>query len=189
MSDQPLNDLQSQDTPPAEAQNTEQLIPKSRFDEVNKRMKEAEKQLKELMNAHKDREEQDAISKGEAQKLIDQWKPKVQRLEALESTIAEILENELSSLAEEQRESVALVLDAIGTPEAKLKALRGMQAILRTAQPATTKPTPPNTDAGAGVKREQGANFGLTPDEIKAAQSAKMTLEEYAAIKKKMNGE
>lgn len=198
MSDQPLNDQQapSDETLNQDSKPQRDPVPYERFAEVNRERTAFKKQLDELMRfkneverQQQERTEQEAIEKGNAEKLIDQWKPKAKRAEELEKFVTDILQLELADVGEEQMEYVNGVIDAIDRPEAKVLALRNLKAILRTAQPTAAKPTPPNTDAGAGVKREQGANFGLTPDEIKAAQSAKMTLEEYAAIKKKMNGE
>lgn len=64
----------------ATAQPQEPAIPKSRFDEVNRRMKEAEKKAQELETANQQRDEERAQSQGEFQQLAEKRQKKIDTL-------------------------------------------------------------------------------------------------------------
>jgi len=175
--------------PAAEPQNTapeptppsENMIPKSRFDEVNERMKKAEKALEKITKAQQDAERQKKIAAGETEDLIKELQPKAERLGTLEAWLTDQLEAELKSVPDAHRSHVDAILSAIEKPEGKLQALRAQLAILGAA-PAP-KPAPPNLNAAEGTK--QGGGHGLTRDEILAAEGMGMSLEDYATWKVK----
>lgn len=62
-------------------ESNEPRIPKHRFDEVSRRMKEAEQTLQQLEQEREQAEEAKANEKGEFQKIADKWKTKAEKLE------------------------------------------------------------------------------------------------------------
>lgn len=149
-------DTETAVTPPAGAQNTEaspseHMIPKSRFDEVNTKMREFEKKLAKYEKAEKDKAEQDALSRGEYEKVINEIRPKAERADTLEATLADYLKIELESIPEKFR---ALVPD--GDVVQKLKWINEAK---KSGVFTSEKPAPPGKlDAESGSA--SGASSG-----------------------------
>lgn len=111
------------------------MIPKARFDEVNNRYKDVQKQLDELLAAKRAAEEEEQRKRGEFEQLYTtaseqaaQFKTQAEQIEArakaLEGVITGLLETKLSTVPENMRE---LVPDNL-TAEAKLAWIDKAQA-------------------------------------------------------------
>lgn len=154
-------------------QNTEHMIPKGRFDEVNKRAKSAEKRLAELEAAEAARQEDEAKKRGDFDKLISDLKPKAARAAELESTLREYLDAEIADIPEDKRD---LIPD--GDIAAQLKWVKAAKAKGLFAAP----PKAPNMDfAATGDKPDPKAK--VTAEEHALAVRAGMTDEQYAQYK------
>lgn len=121
--------------PPADPQDpgkpdpkpAEPMIPKSRFDEINKSYKAMQKQLDELLGKQKTDEEEAAKKRGEFESLytaakadLDGYKSKAEqnegRVKELETLFGTMLEAKLATIPEELHDLIPENL----TPEAKL---------------------------------------------------------------------
>lgn len=111
------------------------MIPKARFDEVNNRYKDVQKQLDELLAAKRAAEEEEQRKRGEFEQLYTtaseqaaQFKTQAEQIEAraraLEGVITGLLETKLSAIPENMRE---LVPDNLAA-EAKLAWIDKAQA-------------------------------------------------------------
>lgn len=161
---------------PAEAKNTESLmIPKERFDEVNARMKEFEKQLKAKEEALKKAQEDRLVEKEEYKQLyekatseLSEIKPIAEQIDTYKETVARLLESEVTQIPEELR---GLIPDEMNDVQ-KLNWIARNKAILM-------KPVAP--DIGAG-NRGSGASSKtrlLTPEEKEVARMFHYSDEEY----------
>jgi ribonucleoside-triphosphate reductase len=185
MSDNPIDsDVQSgtdpapTSPPPAEAQTTdsgkdEHMIPKSRFDEVNAQYKAVQKQLDDLSKAQTDREEAEALARGDHEKVIADLKPKAEQADKYAEQIEAMLETELEDVPEDKRD---LVPD--GDPLTRLKWLQRAKA-----KGVFAAPKPPSTDAGAQGDGSQKKAVELTATERDYARAFGWTDEQYAANK------
>lgn len=179
MTDQPTPG-DNQPTPPAEAQNTEHMIPKGRFDEVLQRAKVAEEALAKFDADKRKAAEAEALAKGEHEKIIADLKPKAERLQVLENTISGMLSDELAQVSEERRGEVDSILADVPTPEAKLRTLRNLMRVMGQGIP---KPPPPVTNAGEGRRME--TNTTATAQDIEWAARLGIPLERYLQNKRK----
>lgn len=102
---------QSEETRP-EPRREEPAIPKSRFDEVNRRMKDAEKKAQDMETAQSQREEQQAQAQGEYQKLAEK------RGEALVNKDARIKELENQIVTDKRYRSFVSAANGTILPEA-----------------------------------------------------------------------
>lgn len=111
------------------------MIPKARFDEVNNRYKDVQKQLDELLAAKRAAEEEEQRKRGEFEQLYttaseqaNAYKTQAEQIEArakaLEGVITGLLETKLQAIPENMRE---LVPDNL-TAEAKLAWIDKAQA-------------------------------------------------------------
>lgn len=106
---------QTQDTSQEQTQGNQQqehMVPKGRFDEINRRMQAAEKKAQEIESAQAQREEEQAQTQGEYKKLADK------RAETLKQKDGRIKELETQMIRD--RRYRAFVTAASGTiiPEA-----------------------------------------------------------------------
>ncbi len=87
--EQAREQTREQDRAPQESQSAERMVPKGRFDEVNRRMQAAEKKAKEMESAQAQREEEQAQTQGEYKQLADKraqsLKQKDERIKELET--------------------------------------------------------------------------------------------------------
>jgi len=163
--------------PAAEPKNTESqehMIPKARFDEVNKRAKDLAAQLAKLEKDQDTVREQQlaeqqqwkALAEERAKKL-DELAPYKVQYEAVASTLEGLLAAQLEQLPDDARDMVeSMPLDA----QQKLDWLAKNGAKLM-------RPTAPNTDAG--VRGDSAQKIRLTPGQEAAARMARMTNEQY----------
>ncbi|MFA5379184.1 MAG: hypothetical protein WC455_25740 [Dehalococcoidia bacterium] len=158
----------------AESKNTEIMIPKQRFDEVNEKRKALETRLAEMEKANKLAEEQRLIEKEDFKKLyedtrgeLESLRPKAAVAEESEKTLRSVLDAQVADLPESVRDMVPE-----GTTSYKLEWLSKHKAKLM-------KPAP--YDIGAG-KQGGGAPdmVTLTPEELAAAKRTGVKPEDYA---------
>lgn len=113
--EQPQEQTQTQDAASSRQQGTqtqEHMVPKGRFDEINRRMQAAEKKAQDIESAQQQREEEQAQTQGEYKKLADK------RAETLKQKDGRIKELETQMIRD--RRYRAFVTAASGTiiPEA-----------------------------------------------------------------------
>jgi chromosome segregation ATPase len=140
------------------------FIPKSRFDEVNSKFKDVQKQLDQLLSEKSEQEKKAAEQRGEYEKLYktaeeqlttfkSQYEQTDARAKSLEGIITEMLDNRLKAIPEDLHE---LIPDGL-TPEQRLawidKAER--KGVFNTAkkseQPVGEGTNPANNQAGADL--------------------------------------
>jgi hypothetical protein len=163
------NDQTLEMTPVDDGKGT---IPYDRFQQVVKARQAAETELATLRKAEADRLAKEAEARGEYTKVIEDLRPKAKRADELEGVISELLASQLAALTDDARETVAGVLIAIPTPEAKLMALQ-----LLAPKLTVVKPTPAPLDGGKGSGAKIG---GLTAAQLQMAEWAGVSPEEYA---------
>jgi len=159
--------------PPAEAQNTDSagqtdhMIPKARFDEINKAKKEADKQLTamqtqlaELQKREEERadaelSEVDRLKKN-AEKLgvqLAETAPKLERLQRVEEVLQKHIEARKALLPETMRGIVPAFPDPVDT-----------LAWLDTNAAVLQQPVPPQTNAGAVGDATPKNQRAITPE-------------------------
>lgn len=143
---------------PDAAENTDSqghMIPKSRFDEINERMKAAETALREATEKREKEEEERKRKQGEYESLYEEAKGKLgemtpkletlqERVQALEAAITANNDARMERIPEPMRK---LVPKDLMTPEELSKWLDENQEVL-------VKPSAPDVDAG--VRGERG---------------------------------
>jgi len=167
------------DQSPAEAKNTEHMIPKSRLDEEITKRKDLEVRLETLEKEKNQQLEDRLAEQGKYKELAEERAsqvaellPKAEQLEAYEHTLEGVLAAQLEDMPEEYKN---LVPDELSTQQ-KLKWLAKNKATLMKPKPA---------DIGAG--KRGGSNtttVELSAAEIQAAKNAGISLEDYAKNKK-----
>jgi len=157
----------------------EKLIPKSRFDEVNKGRKAAEKELAAYKKASAEAEEKRLQDNEEYKTLSDKYakeiaelKPRAEVGEEQEKTLQKILEARIERIPEHLR---ALVPSGYSTMD-QLKYIEDNDENL-------TKPSGPNISAG--VKGGSQEHAALSPEESAMAANQGLTDAQYAAGKNK----
>ena len=166
-------------TPPAGALSTENMIPQSRFNQVNDRMKAAEDEMgkmRQAMQLQKDTElteqkryQELAESRG---KELEAANLKAARIDELEAALLQTLDAQVEGLPEKMRKLVP----SHGTPQERLAWINENAADLTT-------PKAPGLDGGAGKGASGGTSPALTNTELTIAKAAGMTAEEYSKIK------
>ncbi|AUM66381.1 hypothetical protein C0R09_18675 [Brevibacillus laterosporus] len=97
---------------PQDKKQEEKFIPKSRFDDVNNRYRETQKQLEEILKEKETQEKEEAEKKGEFERLYQEstkqaedFKVKAesqeQRVQQLESILQQMFETKISTIPEE----------------------------------------------------------------------------------------
>ena len=157
---------------------TEHMIPKSRFDEVNKKAKELEDKLNKFNEERQKEIEARLVEQQQYKELAEkrgkelaEAQAKAKKVEDYEQTLADVYKASLSELPEDMRDLVPEEL----TTQQKLNWLSKNKARL-------LKPNSP--DLGAGKRGGGGSDdVKLTPEEMEVAQKFGMKLEEYAKYK------
>lgn len=134
------------------------MIPKDRFDEVNKRAKEAEKRLAELEKARQEAEKQAAEQQGKFEEL---YKAEAERAAKLEADLA-AERNKLmrTRIATELGIPAPLATRLVGETEEELRA--DAEELLKLLPKRSEAP---NIDSGAGTDVRSGSN-GKVPSEL-----------------------
>jgi ribonucleoside-triphosphate reductase len=159
----------------AESKNTEHMIPKSRFDEVNREKNELRAQLEAAKQAAKEGEEQRLIEKESFKELYEKAKvenetlrPKAAMVDDMEKALRKSLDAQLAELPEHVRNTVP----AKYTTQDKLDWLAENRSILMK---------PKAFDIGAGKQGgEAPETITLTPEQAKAADRLGIKHEDYA---------
>lgn len=166
---------------PAEAKNTEHMIPKSRFDEVIERARKAEEALAQLQSAHEAKERDRLQKQGEWQQIAENERKraadleaKAQRAEALEKAITDANKARIDRVPESMR-----TLIPVDYPPDRLQVWLDANWERLSINPA------PDLDAGAGGG-SGGKHVTLTDDERQLARKMGLTEEQYIASKLKM---
>ena len=176
---------EQQGAPAAEPQNTdttaEHMIPKSRFDEVNKELKALRKQAED---AQKAREKAEAESAAEQGKYRELWEAEQKKVADYEAKVKALEMSQIRAKIAAEFELPAALADRLaGEDEEELRA--DAERLAELLQPG--KPKPPNLDNGAGSgQRAGGKNIRLTQEEIAMANKMNISLEDYAKNKTKL---
>jgi small-conductance mechanosensitive channel len=161
------------------AKQDEFMIPKSRFDEVNKERQALAEKLSTIEAAQKAETEKRLQEQSQFKELAEkrgaelvEAKAKADQVDAYEYTLQKVLDAQIEALPEDKR---TLVPEALTTQQ-KLDWLAKNAAILKA---------PAAFDIGAGKKGgDQKMQVDLTPEEVQIARQFGLTLEEYAKNKK-----
>lgn len=131
-----------------DARKQENMIPKSRFDEVNDKFKEVKDQLDALLKEKQDKELEQKQKNGEFEELykstlseVEALKQSQQRAQALEGLISEMVDAKLSEIPEELHE---IIPDGM-TPEQKLSWItkaqsKGLFGVQKQTNPKEDQP-------------------------------------------------
>jgi len=160
---------------PAEVDNTEShMIPKARFDEVNARMKEFEKQLKAKEEALKKSQQERLEEKEEYKTLyekataeLSEIKPLAEQVESWREVMENLYQAQIADIPEEY---ISLIPEDLSI-EKRLNWLAKNKALIM-------KPVAPNI--GAGQRGSSGSKSRqLTPEEQEVAKRFGYSEEEY----------
>ena len=155
----------------------ENMIPQTRFNEVNDRAKAAEAKVTAMEAAEAKAEEARLIEKENYKELaekrgaeVDKFKAEAEKAVGMEATLTELLEASMEAIPKDLR---SLVPESLSTQE-KLAYIATNAAVL-------TKADPMNVGAGErGGNKEKGKIVVLTEDQKTAARNAGVTDEAYA---------
>jgi hypothetical protein len=164
-------------TPPAEAKTTETekqqspMIPKSRFDEVNEKYKQAAAELQKQREAQANAELEQKKKQGKFEELYQET---LAREKALEASIAEQKLNQVKMQVASKAGFPQMWSRLSGNDEAEIEA--DIQALIE----ALPKPQAPSLDGGAGGRsREQVENGKITEAQKKMLQAKYGVLPKY----------
>ncbi len=132
------------------------MIPKGRFDEVNSARKEAEKLAAELLKEKQEREQAEAIRRGDFEKVLAE---KEARLAALEPKAA--LADQIEA---ERREELLARLPESARPFAADLETSKLRAFVELNGGTQKPPTPPVADGKPGAS---GIGGKASPEEIR----------------------
>jgi len=172
-----------------EAQQREQYIPRSRFDQVLGEMKDEraarqalEQKLNDLLKKDQDREAAALAEQGKFKELADQRAAEVESLKPFKAEVdkanaamQKLLDAAIANLPEDQRSavpskySVADQLDWIAENQARL-----------------LRPPAPGTDAGK--QGDPGHSVKLSPEEEDVIRKTGISREKYIARKQQLSG-
>ena len=165
---------------PAVAETTEHMIPKSRMDELNTRMKAAEAEAARLRVEAQTQRDSELTEQKRYQELaesrgveLEAANAKATKVDALEAVLQQTIDARIEDIPENLRDLVP----SHGTAQERLAWLNENAAKL-------TMPQAPDLDGGKGGKGGTGKALpALTPMELRMAKAAGMTPDEYAKIK------
>jgi len=164
------------DGKPAEAKNADNshMIPKERFDEVNARLKEAEKKslatekaLKEAQEARlKEKEDYKALYEQTTSELSE-LKPLAEQVESYKETMAKLLEAQIADIPDELQ---GLIPDELSVKQKIDWIAKNKKLLLKPIAP----------DIGAGQRGAgSSSNVQLTPEQREVARRFGYSDEEY----------
>jgi hypothetical protein len=168
-----------EDHPPAEAQKTEHMIPKTRLDEEIQKRKDAEARATALEAEKNSQLETQLAEQGKYKELaeernnkIAELQPKADKLEEYEKTLLDVLESQIKEIPEEFR---GMVPEALSTQQ-KLNWIAANKSKLMKSQPF---------DIGAGKRggTDGKPTLELTEEEKATAKRFGVPLDEYAKFK------
>jgi F0F1-type ATP synthase membrane subunit b/b' len=178
-----LTNQQEPVTPPAaepqKPDTQEQMIPKERFDEVNRKYKDADKAREAAEKALKEAQEVRLKEKEDYKALYEQTtselselKPKAEQFDSYQETMSKLLEAQIEEIPEELR---SLIPDELSVKQ-KIDWIAKNKKLL-------LKPVGPDIGAGVHGSGGGGGTVKLTPEEQQAAHAFGYTDEEYAKYK------
>lgn len=150
----------------------ENQVPYNRFKEVNDAKNAAEARLKQFEDEKAQRAQEEALKKGEFEKVIGDLKPKAERAAALEQALKGYLDAEIADIPEDMRTLVPTgdVIAQLGW--VKQAKTAGLFANKLKAAPLDGGP---QGDGGGG-----STTVKLSPEQKAAAQRSGMTDEQFA---------
>jgi ribonucleoside-triphosphate reductase len=158
------NPVQSESTSSSQTENSEHMIPKSRFDEVNNKYRTLAQELEELRANQQKARETELIEQNRYKELYEEAQRNLQGLQGVQSEAEKYKQQvqatnkaRIEQIPEEKRSLIPDFDDPI-----KLGAYLDLNFSQLVAQP---KPKAPNLDGGSGSGG--GSDIGLT-----AAQQA-----------------
>jgi len=172
-----------------ETENTERMIPKARFNQVN----EENKALRDRLKAIEDKQAaDDATRQAQQQKeMAEQNRYKeLYEAEVAKNAALQAVQNEAKLYRDSLENTLKARIESI--PEDKRHLIPDFgditqkMAYLDKAFPdlvATPKPSAPKLDGGSGSSSTRGSALKLSALEIQIAQEAGISLEDYAAAK------
>lgn len=183
------NDPNSTESPSAETQNTEHMIPKSRFDDVNTKYKDTLARLEALEAQSRERETQaeetrqkELAEQNRYKELYEEAQKQLEALKLVQSdakryreSFQTSLQTRLDSIPEERKHLVPEFDDPIKLSAWLDKALPDLSG--------PVKPQAPKLDGGSGGTTSPRMGTSLTQDEIAFATAAGIPLDAYAASK------
>jgi len=159
----------------AESKNTEIMIPKERFDEVNARMKSFERELLAKEKALKDLQTSRMVEKEEYKELyekatseISELKPKAEQIESWRQVMEVLLEAQINEIPEEMR---GLIPEEMSVAQ-KLNWIAKNKALL-------IKRTAPDIGAGQRGMSSSGSKVVLSEEQRQIARRFGYTDDEY----------
>ena len=161
----------SDGTQNTEDSQPENRVPQSRFNEVVAARNAAEAELKKFRDAAAAAEQQEALKKGEFEKVIGDLKPKAERADALEKTLKEYLDAEIADIPEDMRSLV---------PQGDVTAQLSWVKQAKGRGLFTKKPVAPPMDGGERGDGGGNSSVKLTPEQKETARKAGMTEDQFA---------
>lgn len=153
MSDETQNqDMESQNNAPAEANNTEHMIPKSRFDEVNNKFKELKKQLDDMQRSKSESETKSLEEQKRYQELYEKLKAETDPIRQASEQLQryrESFENSLKARIERIPEDKRRVIPAFDDPIQTMAWLDEAESLNLFGAPS--KPQAPNLNGTSGA--------------------------------------
>jgi len=157
------NQQQTESTPPAGAQSTEHMIPKSRFDDVNNKYKDLQAQFDQLQAAQLEKEKTELAEQNKFQELYEQAKQELDSLKSVKETATRYQEalhatnqSRIEQVPEDKRSLVPEYDDPV-----KLGAWLDDNLSL-IIDPG--KPAPPKLDGGSGATGDSSSEKGLSAE-------------------------
>jgi len=174
------NDIDSTDADSDDKKDSNNYIPRSKFNELLKANKDLQSQLESLEKERQSQLEAQLKEQGRYKELAEQratelaeLRPKAETVDTYEATLVSVLAAQIAEIPEAMRD---LIPDELTTQQ-KLNWLSKNRSLL-------VKPSPQDIGAGkVGGGAPQGVD--LTPDEVEMAKSFGLSPEEYAKYKDK----
>lgn len=136
----PDGDQKSQDGIPV----NQERVPLSRLNEEVEKRKASEAKLAEYEKAEKERQDKEALARGEHEKVINDLTPKAAKAESYSEFITKLVEKELETFPEEDRVSIKEDLSGL-EPTAQYNLIAKLKARMVVAKPSNVgrSSTPP----------------------------------------------
>jgi len=175
----------STETQKTETPGKENMIPQTRFNEVNNNLKDLQGRFDKMEAEQQQQQEAALAEQGKWKEIAEnrlrennELKVKASKLEEHQAIVEETLKNRVASLPEDKRALVETLPDTFTASE-KLKWINDNQAILSAP--------PPAGDWGSGQKgigsNGKSGQVKLSEEELATAKRFNTTPEEYAKYK------
>ena len=168
-------------TPPAEAQNTENAVPQSRFNEVIQERNALQQRLVALESAQQQNQDKELAEQNRYKELAEGLQKRLDELQVIEAentrnraALQATNEARLQQIPEDKRSYIPVEDDPV-----KIGAWLDIN-LPKLLDPG--KPAPPKLDGGSGSGGGVGEVAKLTQAEIDVAKAANIPLEEFAKV-------